>query len=72
MGSPGGQIEGSISRSIDGLSSCGTGVTLLFLLLVLAVAMIVYLTKRNTETVQMVLRALIGGDDHDKPDQDAD
>lgn len=61
---PGIDIEKSLSRSIDGLSSCGTGVAMLFLLLVLAVAMIVYLTKRNTETVNMVLRALVPGGDH--------
>lgn len=66
----GGELERSLSRSIDGLSSCGTGVAMLFLLLVLAVVMIVYLTRRNTETVNMVLKALVGGD-HGESDKDA-
>ncbi len=65
----GGQLEGSFSRSIDGLSSCGTGVAMLFLLLVLAIAMIVYLSYRNAQTVDMVIKQLLGGE-HGESDKD--
>lgn len=71
QGNLGGQLEGSFARSIDSLSACGTSTVLLFLLLVLALAMIVYLTRRNTETVNMVLKALVGGD-HGEPDKKGD
>ena len=65
----GGQLEGSFARSIDGLSSCGTGVAMLFLLLILALVMVVYLTIRNAQTVDMVLKQLLGGD-HGESDKD--
>ena len=64
----GGQIEGSFARSIDGIGGCGMGTTILFLLLILAVGLIVYLIWRNGETVNMVLKALVG-DDHGKSDK---
>lgn len=71
QGNLGGELERSLSRSIDSLGGCGTGTVILFLLLLLAVAMIVYLTRRNTETVNMVLKALVGGD-HGEPDKKSD
>ena len=65
----GGQIEGSFSRTIDGLGACGPGMGLLLVLLVLAIGMIVYLSIRNAKTVDMVLKQLLGGD-HGESDKD--
>ena len=65
-GALGGQIERSLSKGIDSLSGCGTGTLLLFMLLLMAIGMIVYLTKRNTATVQMVLNALLKKEDPDE------
>lgn len=59
----GGQIEGAFARSIDGIgASCGPSMGLMLILLVLALAMIVYLSIRNAKTVDMVLKQLLGGD----------
>ena len=65
----GGQIEHSVASGVDSLSSCGMGTMILFLLLLLACAMIVYLSIRNARTVDMVLKQLLGGD-HGQSDKD--
>lgn len=58
-------MEKALSDSVGGINSCGGGTIIMFVMLLLAISLIVYLVMRNQKTVAMVLNALLKKEDVD-------